>query len=84
MPFLALIPLRVWLIGGAAIAIIIGGLAYRQHLINQGEERIRQQIEEQNRADDKKADNGQAGPDACFADGREWDRANRLCLPKRP
>jgi hypothetical protein len=70
--FLALIPLKYWLYGAAALAVIVGALTYRSHLIDQGWDRALEAVKTQDATAKDAASRAQSTVDGCYASGGVW------------
>jgi hypothetical protein len=77
--FLALIPLKYWLYGAAAAAVIVGALTYRSHLIDQGWDRALEAVKVQDTTAKDAASKAQSTVDGCYASGGVWSVITGKC-----
>ena len=77
--FLALIPLRYWLYGAAALAIVLGLVAVRQHYINAGWDKALEAVKTQDATAKDAASKAQLTVDRCYVANGAWSTITGKC-----
>lgn len=76
---LALIPVRYWIYGAAAIAIVLGLVAVRAHYVNQGWDKALEAVKAQDTNAKEAASKAQLTVDRCYAAGGVWSTISGNC-----
>jgi hypothetical protein len=82
--FLAFIPLRYWLYGAAALAIIVGAIGLRAHFVNQGWDRALEAVKTQDATAKAAASTAQSKVDRCYEAGNAWSTISGTCTEAKP
>lgn len=77
--FLALIPIRWWIYGAAALAVIAGLVALRQHYVNAGWDHALEAVKQQNATAKDAASKAQLTVDRCYEAGGLWSTITGKC-----
>lgn len=77
--FLALIPIRYWIYGAAAVAVVLGLVALRQHYVNAGWDSALDAVKQQNAVAAEAASKAQMTVDRCYAQGGMWSTISGKC-----